>query len=84
MQESALRRGRRETVFTTEEVLSYRRLEDDQSLLCVMNLTEQTADLEMDITESTPLIATSSDCRIELDGGKKRIVLPPFGGMVLE
>jgi len=84
MQESALRRGRRETVFTTEEVLSYRRVDGDQSLLCVMNITAKTADLEMDITESAPLIATSSDCRIQLEGGKKRIILPPLGGMVLK
>jgi len=82
--ESALKRGRRETIFATEEVLAYRRMGNGNSILCVMNISEKTSDLEMDITESTSLLATSSDCAIQADGGKKRIFLPPFSGMIIK
>lgn len=82
--ESALKRGRRETIFATEEVLAYRRMGNGNSILCVMNISEKTSDLEMDITESTSLLATSSNCAIQAEGGKKRIFLPPFSGMIIK
>jgi glycosidase len=82
--ESALKRGRRETVFATEEVLAYRRMGNGNSILCVMNISEKTSDLVMDISESTSLLATGSDCRIQTEGGKKRIFLPPYSGMIIK
>jgi glycosidase len=82
--ESALRGGTRKTIFADGNVLAYRRVDNEGSLLCVMNITDKTSELELDITESKPLLATSSDCRIEADGRMKRIFLPPFSGMLLK
>ena len=82
--ETALRGGTRMTIFADGNVLAYRRVDNEGSLLCVMNITDKTSELELDITESKPLLATSSDCRIEADGRMKRIFLPPFSGMLLK
>jgi len=82
--ESAFRRGTRGTVFAAEEVLAYRRMDNGNSVLCVMNISNKTSDLEMDITEITLLLATSSECRIQVEGHMKRLVLPPFSGMILK
>jgi glycosidase len=81
--ENALKRGSRETVLSTEEVLAYRRVENGESILCVMNISEKAADLDMDITESNLLMATSTDCRVEITGSQARIHLPAFGGVIL-
>ena len=82
--ESALRRGTRETILATDEILAYRRVEGNSTILCVMNVSEQTADFELDISESTPLLATSSECGIQIEGKKKRVSLPPFSGMIIK
>ena len=82
--EPALRYGTRENIFTTEDALAYRRTDGTSSLVCVMNLLEKTVDLEMELTESAPLLTTGSDCRIQVEGGKTRIILPAHGGMVLK
>jgi glycosidase len=82
-QESALRKGRRENILVTEEVLAYRRIEGRDSLLCVLNISGKTADLEMEVTESRPLIATNPECRIQDNGAKKQIFLPAFSGILL-
>lgn len=93
--ESALRRGTRETIFATEEILAYRRVDHGNSVLCVMNISDKASDLEMDITESVSMLATNSECRIQLEGdaqrpkgvskgGKKRIFLPPYSGLIIK
>jgi len=82
--ESALVHGKRETVLATEEVLAYRRVDEDNSILCVMNISEKPAEFELDVTESNPLLMTKSECRIQVEGGKKRIFLPPFSGMIVK
>jgi glycosidase len=82
--ESALTRGTRETIFVTDEVIAYRRAHNGISILCVMNVSDKTSEPEMDITETTPLLATSSDCRIQDSGEKKRILLPPFSGIIIK
>ena len=82
--ESALKRGIRETILATVEVLAYRRVDNGDSVLCVMNISNKTSDLEMDITEITLLLATSSECKIQVGERVKRIILPPFSGMILK
>jgi cyclomaltodextrinase len=82
--ESALVHGKRETVLVTEEILAYRRVDDKQGVLCVMNISEKTMEFELDVTESNPLLMTKSDCKIKDDGVKKRFFLPPFSGMIVK
>ena len=82
--ESTLTRGSRETIFVTKEVLAYRRIEGSNSVVCVMNIADKPSELELDIAESSLLLGTSSECRIQVEGGKKRIFLVPFSGMILK
>ena len=82
--ESALRHGTRQTILADGSVLAYRRVDHEGSLLCVMNITDMPSKLELDITESKPLLATSSDCEIQPHDRMKRIILPPFSGMLLK
>ena len=82
--ESALQRGSRQTIFADGNILAYRRTDTEGSLVCVMNISETPAELELDIRESTLLLATGSDCGIQPEGNMKRIFLPPFGGMLLK
>ncbi len=82
--ESALRRGTRQTILADGSVLAYRRVDHEGSLVCVMNITDTPSELELDITESKPLLATSSDCEIQPHNRMKRIILPPFSGMLLK
>jgi glycosidase len=82
--ESALTHGTRETIFANEDILAYRRTDGANSILCVMNVSEKESKLELDVEESTLLLGTSSDCRIQVQGGKKRILLPAFSGLILK
>ena len=82
--EPALAHGTRENIFVTEDVLAYRRTDGTSSITCVLNLSDKTADLEMEFTESGLLLGTHPDCRIQVEGGKMRIVLPAHSGMVLK
>jgi cyclomaltodextrinase / maltogenic alpha-amylase / neopullulanase len=80
---SALRRGARTNIYTDDRVLAYRRTEDRESLVTVLNISEQEASLELELAESILAFTTSSECKIQAEGKKKRIVLPSYGGMVL-
>lgn len=82
--ETALVQGRRETILATEETLAYRRVDGENTILCVMNISEKASEVELDCGESSPLLMTNSECRIQSEGGKKRIFLPPFSGMILK
>ncbi len=88
--ESALTQGTRKTIFVTDEVIAYRRVENGSSILCVMNISDKASDLELDIPESNLLLGTNSECRIQLAGGKtssplgKRIHLPAGSGMIIK
>jgi len=82
--ESALTEGERETVFVDERVLAYHRTSQGSSLLCVMNISAHPSQIELDIPESNLQMSTSPECRIEIEGGKKRFILPAFGGVVIQ
>ena len=49
-----------------------------------MNISEKTMEFELEIAESSPLLMTSNECRIQTKGGKKRYFLPPFSGMIVK
>jgi glycosidase len=80
----ALRRGVRRTIFSNDQMLAYRRSTVEESLVIVLNISEQNANIEVDITESTLFFVISPEVEIRLEGGRKRILLPPFGGIVLQ
>jgi len=82
--EFVLAHGRRETVFATEEVLAYRRVNKNESILCVMNISEKTMEFELDVPESSSLLMTKPDCMIQVEGSLKRFFLPPFSGMIIK
>jgi hypothetical protein len=49
-----------------------------------LNISEEVTSLELELTESTLVFATSPDCEIRAEGSRKRIALPSFGGIVLQ
>ena len=81
---SALRRGERQTLYADDKFLVYRRSEGSEGIVTVLNISGQEEALELEVTESALVFATSPECTIEDDGNKKRILLPPFGGVVLQ
>jgi cyclomaltodextrinase / maltogenic alpha-amylase / neopullulanase len=81
---SALTHGSRETIFVTKEVLVYRRMHGESRVICAMNISNQGVDFELDAPESNLLLGTHSDCTIQAEGGRKRISLPPFSGVILK
>jgi glycosidase len=82
--QAALTHGTRETIFVNDEVIAYRRVHENESVVCVMNVSESAVEMEMDIRESDLLLGTSSECRIQVEGGQKRIFLPALGGMIVK
>jgi len=80
---SALRRGNRANIHADASVLAYRRGDGGENLVTVLNLSEQETSLELELTESTLAFATSPECKVQVEDRKKRIFLPPFGGIVL-
>ena len=83
-EQAALTRGTRENIYITEDVLAYRRVYGTDSVVCVMNISDHASEMDLELTESTPLLGTHSDCRIQESGDKKRIFLPPHSGMILQ
>jgi glycosidase len=82
--ESALTQGKRETVLATEETLAYRRMDGDNSILCLFNISEKPSEVELEVAESNSLLMTNSECRIQIEGRTKRFFLPPFSGMIIK
>jgi cyclomaltodextrinase / maltogenic alpha-amylase / neopullulanase len=82
--ESALMHGGRENVFASEEILVCRRADGNGSLLCAMNISEKAMEFELAVTESSPMLMTDSNCRIQTEGRVKRFFLPPFSGMIVK
>jgi len=81
---SALRRGTRSTIFSDEKILVYRRSDGDESLVTTLSVSEQEVSLEIETTESTLAFATNPECKVQNEAGRKRIILPPFSGLVLQ
>ena len=82
--ESALRHGTRTNLFVTDEVLVYRRADQHGSIVCALNVSGKTCELDLDVPESSLELGTNSECRLQNDGRVKRIVLPPFSGAILK
>ena len=83
-QEPSLTEGSRETVFVNDQVLAYRRTHGGTSLVCVMNITDQPAQVELDTKETNLLFSTSPDCAINAETGRTHLNLPALGGMILK
>ncbi|HKG53666.1 MAG TPA: DUF3459 domain-containing protein, partial [Anaerolineales bacterium] len=82
--QSALRRGTRTTIFSDEQRFAYRRSEGSETLVILLNISEHETTFELELTESTLAFATSAECKIQGEGRAKQIILPPFGGIVLQ
>ncbi len=80
---SALRGGARTNLHVDGKILAYRRSDGRESLVIALNPSEREASLELEGTESAAAFATGPECRVQAKGGAQRIVLPPFGGMIL-
>ncbi len=79
----ALQRGSRTGLQADDRILAYRRGDERESVVTVLNLSEQESSLELELGESASAFATSPECRLQTGGSRKRIVLPPFGGLVV-
>jgi glycosidase len=82
--ETALVSGKRKTIFATEEVLAYRRINNTEGVLAIMNISERSVEVEMEVAESSLLLSTNSYCAIQAKGSLKRFFLPPFSGMIVK
>jgi hypothetical protein len=61
-----------------------------------MNISGKTCELAIEVSESNPLLGTTAECRIKVEGNSltarkggskgrmKRIFLPPFSGILLK
>ena len=79
-----LRRGTRETLHADEKIFIYRRSDDEGSLVTILNISNEENSFQLELRESTLAFATSLECGIHNEDGKIRLLLPPFGGMVLK
>ena len=79
----ALRQGTRETLHADEKTLAYRRSNSEERLVTVLNISNDEASLELELKESSSAFATSPECKIQEEGEKKRVLLPPYSGMVV-
>jgi glycosidase len=79
----ALRQGTRETLYANEKIFAYRRSNDKESLVTILNISNEESSLELGLAESTSAFATNPECKIQEEGEKKRVFLPPFSGMIV-
>ncbi len=79
----ALRQGTRETLYADEKIFAYRRSNGEESLVTILNISNEEASLELELAESTSAFATNPECKIQEEGEKKRVFLPPFSGMIV-
>src|SRR5215207_3602756 len=69
---SALRRGTRTTIQANDRVLAYRRSDDKESLVSVLNVSGQESMIERALAESTLAFATSAEGRRHAEGEMKQ------------
>jgi cyclomaltodextrinase / maltogenic alpha-amylase / neopullulanase len=80
----ALRYGARQNIFADEKVFAYRRSKGNNSLIIALNLSERKQTIELPLTDPVILFTTGPGFAIQIEGGRKEIVLPPYGGAVLQ
>jgi glycosidase len=81
---SALRRGTRTTLFSDDKLLVYRRSDQEENIVIALNISKQEVSFELELKESALAFATSPECAVQNSGSRERIILPPFGGIVLQ
>ena len=79
----SLRQGTRETLYAHEKIFAYRRSNGKESLVTVLNISNEEASLELELAESTAAFVTNPECKIQEEGEKKRLFLPPYSGMIV-
>jgi cyclomaltodextrinase / maltogenic alpha-amylase / neopullulanase len=79
-----LRKGIRQNVFANDKIFAYRRTDEKSSLIIALNLSEQEQAVELPFTEPVILFATGPGCTIQIEGGRKEIYLPAYGGVVIK
>ncbi len=79
-----LRHGARENIFASDKAFAYRRTDGSSSLITAINLSEQEQTIELPLTDPVILFATGQGCAIQVEGGRKGIVLPAFSGAVIQ
>ena len=79
----ALQRGARETLHADEKTIAYRRSNGEESLVTILNISNEEASLELELAESTAAFVTNPECKIQEEGEKKRLFLPPYSGMIV-
>jgi glycosidase len=81
----ALRRGVRHTLPVPDaNVLAYRRLGAEGSLLVALNAAPAPAEVTLPAAESELVFATGPDCAAHRAGDDVRLTLPAWGGVALE
>ena len=81
---SCLRYGTRTNIYADEHIFAYRQRDATESLVMILNISEQQIDFELEITESGSLLATNQDCKIQANENRMRILLPPHSGIILQ
>ena len=79
-----LRHGARQNIFASDKAFAYRRTDNHSSLITAINLSEQEQTVELPLTDPEILFATGPGCTIQIEGGRKGIVLPAFSGAVIQ
>jgi len=82
--EAALRRGARQTLFVDERVLAYRRKDETNSLVAVLNPSLRAAEVSLPIAERNLILATDAACAVHTEADGVRVSVPPLGGMLLK
>jgi cyclomaltodextrinase / maltogenic alpha-amylase / neopullulanase len=81
---AVLRHGARQNIFASDKAFAYRRTDSNTSLITTINLSAEEQTIELPLTEPVIPFATSPGCAIQLEGGRKGIVLPAFSGAVVK
>jgi cyclomaltodextrinase / maltogenic alpha-amylase / neopullulanase len=82
--QEALRHGVRENIFASNKAFAYRRTDNNSSLIIAINLSGQEQIIELPLTDPVILFTTDPGCALQVEGGRKGIVLPGFSGAVIK
>ena len=80
----ALRRGLHAPILVEDTLFAYRRSDNNNSLVTVLNLADQPAIVDLPIPEETLVIATDVLVQVEKNLEGMHVSLPAFGGCVLK
>jgi glycosidase len=82
-QQPVLASGTRQSLRVDGQVLAYRRADTRDSLISVLNLSQQAVAVALPAREHVTALATGPGCQALADGSQVRVSLPPLSGVVL-